>query len=237
MGLPLMDEKRPFPSRTRSFRRNRPLLNTIIIAVLLFLVYTFRPFTGYGSVTVSFRTGQTSSFHETDDSESATTSTVKGLVPLEAHIMSKCPDARDCLRDMVLPTMMRVNSKVNFTLSFIGKPTDSNDGIACKHGPNECMGNIIELCAAHHYPDPKIYLGFVMCLTRDYKLIPQRELIEDCALEHAVDFELLNDCATKDDGAFGISLLRDSVKRSSDVRLPYFNQLLCGLASSLWNIC
>ncbi|CZT45450.1 uncharacterized protein RSE6_05761 [Rhynchosporium secalis] len=24
----------------------------------------------------------------------------KKLVPLEAHIMSKCPDARDCLRDM-----------------------------------------------------------------------------------------------------------------------------------------
>lgn len=42
------------------------------------------------------------------------------LVPLEAHIMSKCPDARDCLRDMVLPVMERVHDKVNFTLSFIG---------------------------------------------------------------------------------------------------------------------
>ena len=44
----------------------------------------------------------------------------KELVPLEAHIMSKCPDARDCLRDMVLPTMQRVYGKVNFTLSYIG---------------------------------------------------------------------------------------------------------------------
>lgn len=43
------------------------------------------------------------------------------LVPLEAHIMSKCPDARDCLHDMVLPAMQKVHDKVNFTLSFIGR--------------------------------------------------------------------------------------------------------------------
>ena len=42
------------------------------------------------------------------------------LVPLEAHIMSKCPDAKDCLRDLVLPAMQKVHGKVNFTLSFIG---------------------------------------------------------------------------------------------------------------------
>jgi hypothetical protein len=44
----------------------------------------------------------------------------KSPVPLEAHIMSKCPDARDCLRMLVLPTMQQVYNKVNFTLSFIG---------------------------------------------------------------------------------------------------------------------
>lgn len=59
------------------------------------------------------------------------------LVPLEAHIMSKCPDAKDCLQKLILPSMMRVVDKVNFTLSFIGTPTE-NDGIACMHGPEEC---------------------------------------------------------------------------------------------------
>ena len=29
------------------------------------------------------------------------------LVPFEAHIMSKCPDAKDCLKYMVLPAMQR----------------------------------------------------------------------------------------------------------------------------------
>lgn len=82
------------------------------------------------------------------------------------------------------------------------------------------MGNILELCAAKLYPDPKTYLGFTMCITRDYKSIPERSLIEDCALEHAIDAKALNDCAVKDDGGFGIGLLRDSVRRSSDVRSP-----------------
>jgi len=136
------------------------------------------------------------------------------LVPLEAHIMSKCPDAKVCLRQLVLPTMQRVFSKVNFTLSYIGTPTE-NYGVECMHGAPECMGNIIELCAAHLYPDPKIYLGFVMCLTRDYEEIPQKSLVEDCSLEHGIDFSKLNECASSDDG-LGMGMLRDSVLRSTD---------------------
>jgi hypothetical protein len=79
------------------------------------------------------------------------------------------------------------------------------------------MGNIIELCAAKLYPDPKINLGFTMCITRKYRDIPEQSLIEDCALEHAIDIKALNECAAKEDGAYGISLLRDSVQRTADV--------------------
>lgn len=86
------------------------------------------------------------------------------------------------------------------------------------HGPSECMGNIIELCARELYPNPKINLGFIMCLSRDYQDIPERSLVEDCALESAIDFQQLNDCAVKEDGAWGVGLLRDSIKRTSDVR-------------------
>jgi hypothetical protein len=83
------------------------------------------------------------------------------------------------------------------------------------HGPEECMGNIIELCAAKLYPNPKTYLGFTMCLTRDYKSIPQKSLIEDCALEHGIDFAKLNECSVEDNGGTGMGMLRDSVRRST----------------------
>ena len=43
------------------------------------------------------------------------------LVPFEAHIMSKCPDAKDCLEKLVVPAMVQVSDKVNFTLSYIGR--------------------------------------------------------------------------------------------------------------------
>lgn len=85
------------------------------------------------------------------------------------------------------------------------------------HGPTECLGNILELCAAHSYPDPKIYLGFTLCLSKRYSEIPQRELVEGCALESGIDFGTLNDCASREDGAFGMGLLRSSVERSRRV--------------------
>ena len=100
------------------------------------------------------------------------------------------------------------------------RPT-ANDGVECKHGPEECLGNILELCTQDIYPDPKTFLGFTMCLTKDYHLIPQRSLVEDCALEHAVDFKLLNECATRDDGGYGVKLLRDSVRRTTAVCLVF----------------
>lgn len=40
-------------------------------------------------------------------------------VHLEAHVMSKCPDARDCLRQLVVPAMEQVSDLVDFDLSFI----------------------------------------------------------------------------------------------------------------------
>lgn len=42
-------------------------------------------------------------------------------IPLEAHIMSKCPDAQDCLQKLVLPAMERISDKVDFKLSFIAR--------------------------------------------------------------------------------------------------------------------
>lgn len=54
-------------------------------------------------------------------SEDGRKSASDSKVRLEAHIMSKCPDARDCLHDLILPTMQRVYDKVDFKLSYIGR--------------------------------------------------------------------------------------------------------------------
>lgn len=77
------------------------------------------------------------------------------------------------------------------------------------------------LCAADIYPDPKIYLGYAMCLLKNYQDVGQRRHFEYCALEHAIDFDKLSDCASQDDGAFGMDLLRTSISRSAEVRLAF----------------
>lgn len=133
--------------------------------------------------------------------------------------MSKCPDARDCLRDFVVPAMANVSDKVDFRLSFIGKTTEEDDGVQCKHGQTECLGNIMLLCAAAEYPDPKIYLGYTMCLEKQFRKIPDQEFLQDCALEHGIDFEKLNHCVSRDDGAYAMGMLRDSVQRSADLNV------------------
>ncbi|KAF5237005.1 hypothetical protein FANTH_10992 [Fusarium anthophilum] len=208
-----MDEKRSASramSPPRSLRRSRPALTIAFVITVVYTFWIWQPFNPILDQTMVAITSD--DVHTTDD-----------LVPLEAHIMSKCPDAKEGLELLVLPVMQRVHDKVNFTLSYIGRPT-ANDGVDCMHGPSECMGNIIELCARELYPDPKINLGFIMCLSRDYSEIPERSLVEDCALESAIDFQQLNDCAVKEDGAYGLSLLRDSIKRTADVcqtRLEY----------------
>lgn len=111
------------------------------------------------------------------------------------------------------------------------------------HGESECLGNIIELCAAKLYPDPKIYLGFTMCLTREYQKIPERQLVEDCALEHGIDFEELNKCTVDDDGALAVDMLRSSFNRSSaagvtkscTIRLN--NEVRCIRDGGKWTDC
>ena len=85
------------------------------------------------------------------------------------------------------------------------------------HGPQECLGNEIELCAASLHPEsPTIYLGFANCLGGQYSHIPERALIKDCALEHGLDFDALNECTSKDEGEFAMGLLRDSAQRTRD---------------------
>jgi hypothetical protein len=134
------------------------------------------------------------------------------LVPLEAHVMSKCPDARDCLRDLVVPAMEQVNDKVDFRLSYIGE-VDGNGTIHCMHGPTECLGNMLGLCATDLFPNnTKISLGFTTCLVMSYQRIPNRDLVQSCALEHSVSFDDLNACISEEGN--GLDMLEASVTRS-----------------------
>lgn len=141
-----MDEKfakyektgRPVYATTRPHvhpaRRVRSMLLMTVVVICFY--YFVRPVTPFGILPQVARYAPPQGL-DAQKAIATTTTSTKTLVPFEAHIMSKCPDAKDCLRMLVLPTMQRVIDKVNFTLSYIGTPTE-NDGVDCKHGPEEC---------------------------------------------------------------------------------------------------
>ncbi|KAI9705446.1 MAG: hypothetical protein M1836_006201 [Candelina mexicana] len=227
-----MDKKTHFDMHRTQPRRDRRVVPRLLVAGLITLaalawlrtytgpvaLFSYRSYKGWknsGVLPVSFESNQLAQPGSETILKDPGGLSSKRKVPLEAHIMSKCPDAKDCLHDLVVPAMQRIHDKVDFKLSYIGRTTDRDDGVECKHGPSECLGDMIELCAAQVYPSPQMYLGFTMCLTRNYEDIPQRSLVEDCSLEHGMDFDKLNQCVSSDDGN-GVALLRTSVERSAN---------------------
>lgn len=140
-------------------------------------------------------------------------------VPLEIYIMSKCPDATYCVANLIVPTLERIAPITDFTLSFIGSSTA--DGVSCKHGPEECLGNIIHLCGAHlsspPFPPPTDrYIGFSNCLLGNYTRIGQEDYVRDCAKKglRGARFEQVNKCASDLGENGGFNLLVKSVERT-----------------------
>lgn len=98
-------------------------------------------------------------------------------------------------------------------------------------------------------------LGFANCLIDSYEHIPERTLVENCALEHGIDFDALNRCASKenviasdgdgdgDDSPGGLALLRESalhsealsVQTSCTIRLD--EKVWCVRDDGVWRDC
>lgn len=58
---------------------------------------------------------------------------------------------------------------MNFTFVPYGNAREKQnpDGswaYTCQHGANECIGNVMMVCAQHYHPDPAAYWPFVECL-------------------------------------------------------------------------
>lgn len=99
------------PPRQSVLRRFVPI--TLLVFAILFL---FRStLAGHASSIKQSGTLQRPLYSEGQDG------TKSQKVAMEAHIMSKCPDAKDCLQQLVVPAMVQVSDKVDFLVSYIGK--------------------------------------------------------------------------------------------------------------------
>jgi len=140
--------------------------------------------------------------------------------PVILGVMSRCPDALVCetLFDKVIK---EVEDKINISLSFIGKinASEPDFGVTCMHGPDECAGNVQELCAAAHLPQQQ-WWNYLQCQNfYGRSKIGTPDIALKCA--NTADFSWedsgVGGCAGIDGagkGAEGVHLLKESVLNS-----------------------
>ncbi|KAI0068706.1 hypothetical protein BV25DRAFT_1817615 [Artomyces pyxidatus] len=139
-------------------------------------------------------------------------------VPVTLGVMSRCPDALLCeaVFDQIMP---RIAHKVDFSLTYVAKVNSSEPdfGATCMHGPDECAGNVQQLCAAKYTP-LKTWWEFVMCQNYEKReAIGRPDVALKCARAAGIDWETsqVGQCAGLDASGVedeGVLLLHESIK-------------------------
>ena len=118
---------------------------------------------------------------------------------LDLFVMAQCPygaKAMIATKELV----DHFGSDVGLNVYFIGDTVDGE--LKSLHGPDEVAEDIRERCAIARYKQPKKYMGYLACRSKDYKNADW----QSCAKEAGLDPEVIQACA---DGE-GKKLVTDS---------------------------
>lgn len=159
------------------------------------------------------------------------TETASNRVDVSIGVMSKCPDAF-FFENAFSRALERVNQKINLSLYYIAKSnTSSSFGATCKHGDDECRGNIHQLCVIDSLNPSKagkrydlgpsaaqrLWWDFIQCenYVGGVNRIGQESLAKQCikAIGGVPDWNLdgLKKCA---EGKKGRELLKASIREA-----------------------
>jgi protein-disulfide isomerase len=130
-----------------------------------------------------------------------------GTLDMELYVMSQCPYGVQ-FEDALKPVYDKLGDSMNLRIDYIARET-SLGVFSSLHGQPEVEGNIIQLCAAKHYPDK--YFDFIECQNKDYQDL--KSSIESCSQEAGIDASKINECA---EGEEGKALLSQSAKNSQE---------------------
>ncbi|MBM3309244.1 MAG: hypothetical protein FJY77_03230 [Candidatus Altiarchaeales archaeon] len=149
---------------------------------------------------------------EGETGEGATTTTTiagvsqYGTAKLDFYVMSQCHYGTQ-VEDAIKPVLDKLGNSVAFTLNFIA--SENADGtFSSMHGQAEVDGDMMQLCAAKHYPNK--YMAFIVCQNKNARDIQNNW--KSCAAENGLDENTLSTCFT---GAEGKQLMSASIKASN----------------------
>lgn len=104
--------------------------------------------------------------------------------------------------------------------------SDSEFGVKCLHGPDECAGNVQQLCAAKYAPAVN-WWEFVQCQNfQGREKIGTPEVALNCAKTAGIDWEYsgVGECSGMDGsgrGEEGVRLLQESVNTTQRRSIQY----------------
>uniref|UniRef100_A0A1D1XDI1 Thioredoxin n=1 Tax=Anthurium amnicola TaxID=1678845 RepID=A0A1D1XDI1_9ARAE len=134
-------------------------------------------------------------------------------VSVELYVMSQCPDAEAC-EQVFQSVMSEVNDIAVIRTDYVGVlDPNAKYGVACKHGDQECLGNIHELCFESNYLPTKQtkFIDWLSCLNRDLSQKGDLEYSRSCALKVNVDYTPIEQCVRTQ----GRQLLIESIRKTN----------------------
>lgn len=126
-------------------------------------------------------------------------------VDVALYYESLCPDCQLFIRQQLYPTYLKIGDIFNLTLVPYGNAEETKRGdkwvFQCQHGPNECLGNLIETCAISLLKNISVSFPFVHCfeVTIERSGDP-KSVAEHCAKSSGIDYAPIEACVNGPQG-------------------------------------
>ncbi|KAM4657658.1 gamma-interferon-inducible lysosomal thiol reductase [Amazona ochrocephala] len=142
-------------------------------------------------------------------------------VELSLFYESLCPACRRFLVQQLFTTWLLVPEALSITLVPYGNAQERNESgkweFQCQHGPEECLGNMIETCLMQEAKDFSTYFPVIFCLESGSSVT---ETLEACLQVYApqLDRGRIAACVQGDTGA---ALMHRNAQRTEALDPPH----------------
>jgi len=144
-------------------------------------------------------------------------------VSVTLYYESKCPDCKLTIEQQIYPTFQKLGNTGILNVNFVpyGNAQEFAYGnqwiFSCQHGQAECVGNLIETCFLHHYPNQHQYMPFISCF-ESYAYGPTSTYARYCAGLLNLNYEPVSRCVS---GAEGNRLQHQMALKTNALNPPH----------------
>ncbi|XP_068724249.1 gamma-interferon-inducible lysosomal thiol reductase-like [Montipora capricornis] len=125
-------------------------------------------------------------------------------VQIALYYESYCGGCKDFIGDQLYPTFQKIGQIMDVTLVPYGNAEEYRRGAewtyTCQHGPQECVGNLIETCAISILKNESVYLPFIHCFEGNVGSEDPLSVGQKCAQQQGIDFTAINKCQSGIEG-------------------------------------